>query len=185
MIIQEGIMRRFIIGCTAALLGASPAAAEVKSAEDNGFSIVWAATVAAPPDRIWAELGQVGHWWNPAHSWSGEATNLSLTPVETRHSGVEVGEKLSKSKGSVEHLRVVFADPERLLRLTGGLGPLQSMAVSGVMDWGMKPVAGGTELTLRYTVSGAISGGGKALAPAVDGVLGEQFKRLTAVVGKK
>lgn len=174
-------MRRVIIGCTAALMAASPAAAEVKSAEDNGFSIVWAATVAAPPDRIWAELGQVGHWWNPAHSWSGEAANLSLTPV----AGGCFCEKLPKSKGSVEHLHVVFADPERLLRLTGGLGPLQSMAVSGVMDWGMKPVAGGTELTLRYAVSGAIPGGGKGLAPAVDGVLGEQFKRLTALVEKK
>ena len=174
-------MKNIITAGAVALLMASPASAEVKSAEDNGFSIAWTANVAAPPARVWASLGQISRWWNGDHSWSGDAANLSLTPV----AGGCFCEKLPKSKGSVEHLRVVFADPNRLLRLTGALGPLQSMALAGVMEWELKPNANGTELSLRYTVSGAIPGGGKGLAPAVDGVLGEQFKRLTGFVGKK
>ncbi len=174
-------MTRIICAVSAALLVAAPASAEVKSADDTGFSIAMTATVAASPDQLWATLSQIGRWWNPAHSWSGDGANLSLTPV----AGGCFCEQLPKSRGSVEHLRVVFADPGRMLRLTGGLGPLQSMAVAGVMDWTFKPAAGGTELSLRYTVSGAIPGGGKGLAGPVDQVLTEQFGRLKALAEKK
>ena len=173
-------MRNIAIICAVSLLAAGPAAAEVKSADANGFSIAWTATVAAPPDKLWAALGQIGRWWNSAHSWSGDAANISL---DLRAGGCFC-EVLPKSGGSVEHMRVVFADPGRLVRLTGGLGPLQSMALAGVMDWSLKPASGGTELSLRYTVSGAIPGGGQALAPAVEGVLGEQFGRLKAFAEK-
>ena len=93
-------------------------------------------------------------------------------------------EQIPEGKGSVEHARVVLAMPPKVLRLTGGLGPLQSMPVNAVMEWSLRPLHRGTELSMRYTVDGAIPGGGKALAPIVDKVLAEQFERLKAYVEK-
>ena len=44
-------------------------------------------------------------------------------------------EKIPAEGGSVEHLRIVFARPGRLLRAQGGLGPLQGEAVVGTLTW--------------------------------------------------
>lgn len=173
--------RRAILLAMGLVLAASPAAAEVKAASEGGFSIAMTTVVAAPPDRLWAAMTQIGRWWNPDHSWSGDAANMTL---DARAGGCFC-EALPREKGSVEHLRVLFAQPGALLRLGGGLGPLQTMAINGVMDWKLKPVASGTELSLTYAVSGAIPGGGQGLAPIVDQVLAEQFGRLKAFAEKK
>ena len=174
-------MKYLISGLALAAAAAAPAAAEVKAADDGCFSIAWMATVEASPAETWVALSQIGRWWNGAHSYSGDAANMQ---IELKASGCFC-EAVPRVKGSVEHLRVVQVLPPSLLRLTGGLGPLQSMPVSGVMDWTLKPSGSGTELRMTYAVSGAIPGGGKGLAPIVDQVLGEQFKRLTGLVGAK
>lgn len=167
-------MKRLLLTLGLGLGLASPAMAEVMSADDGGFVLAMTTAVAAPPDRTWAALTRIGGWWNPAHSWSGDPANMTLDP----RAGGCFCEALPKTGGSVEHLRVVFADPGRLLRLRGGLGPLQSMPVDAMMEWTLKPSGTGTELTMRYTVWGPIRGGGKTLAPIVDQVLAEQFGRL-------
>ena len=74
-------------------------------------------------------------------------------------------------------MTVVFADPGRLLRLDGGLGPLQSMAVSGVLTFELKPGEKGTDVEVTYVVGGYSRGGFKDIASGVDAVLAAQIAR--------
>jgi hypothetical protein len=161
------------------LLVASPVAAEVKSASNSGFEVERKAIVFAPPAEVYGRIARIGTWWNVAHSYSGKAANLSL---ETRAGGCFC-EKLDNG-GSVEHMRVVYADPARGLRLQGGLGPLQSEAVNGTLSWSFKSVQGGTALTQNYVVAGTARGGLQIFAAPVDQVLGDQFDRLVAALAR-
>lgn len=87
---------------------AGPAAAEVKSVTPNGFEVASIATIAAPADRVYAALGEVGRWWDPSHTFSRDAANLSM---ELRAGGCFC-ERL-KDGGSVQHLQVVYAAPAK------------------------------------------------------------------------
>jgi len=158
-----------------ALLAASPAAAEVTASADTSFTVTQKLAVAAPPAKLWATLVAPASWWNPEHSWSGDAANFSM---DARAGGCFC-EKLAEG-GSVEHLRVLFVQPNKLLRLGGGLGPIQAMPASGVMTFALKPGADGksTELTVTYAVAGG-PGLGKIAAPA-DGMIAGQLARLKA-----
>jgi len=157
---------------TALLLAAAAASAEVADVADNGFALKQTVTVSAAPDRAWAALVDVGKWWSSDHTYSGDAANLSL---DARPGGCWC-EKLP-GKAGVEHMTVLFADPGKLLRLKGGLGPLQAMAVSAVMTWTFKPSDKGTVVEITYLVGGYSRGGFKDLAPGVDGVLRSQVER--------
>ena len=42
----------------------------------------------------------------------------------------------------------------------------------------LRAVEGGTDITQTYAVAGTIRGGAEALAPAVDGVVGQALERL-------
>ena len=159
---------------------AAPAAAEVKSATPNGFEVASATTIAAPPDRVYAALGEVGHWWSPSHTFSKDAANLSL---ELRAGGCFC-ERL-KDGGSVQHMQVVYAAPGEGLRLRGALGPLQTEGVDGTLSWSLKPAGGGTSVTQSYVVGGYIRAGMEQWAPRVDRVLDEQLQRLKAYVEGK
>src|SRR5271169_5896959 len=121
---------------------AGPAAAEVRSVTPNGFEVITIATIAAPADRVYAALGEVGRWWSPAHTFSRDAANLSM---ELRAGGCFC-ERL-KDGGSVQHLQVVYAAPGQGLRLRGALGPLQTEGVEGTLGWTLKPGEGGTNVT--------------------------------------
>ena len=156
---------------------AAPAAAEVVDAQANGFEVSRTVKIAAPPARVYAAMALVGRWWSPVHSWSGDARNMTLVAK----AGGCFCERL-KSGGSVQHMTVIYADPGRMLRLRGALGPMQSMALDGVLSWSIKPTPEGSEVVQTYAVAGYLKGGAQALAPAVDGVLGEQLGRLKAFV---
>src|SRR5262245_48469333 len=67
-----------------------------------------------------------------------------------------------------------FTEPGKILRMTGGLGPLQQFAVSGVMTVEFKAEGQGANLTFTYTVGGYIPGGFEKLAPLVDQVMVQQ-----------
>jgi hypothetical protein len=41
---------------------AGTASAEVKSVTANGFEVATTGTIAAPADRVYAALGEVGRW---------------------------------------------------------------------------------------------------------------------------
>jgi uncharacterized protein YndB with AHSA1/START domain len=156
---------------------AGPARAEVKSVAPNGFEVVTVATIAAPADRVYSALGEVGHWWSPSHTFSRDAANLSM---ELRAGGCFC-ERL-KGGGSVQHLQVVYAAPGEGLRLRGALGPLQMEGVDGTLAWTLKSAEGGTSVTQSYVVGGYIRGGTEAWAPRVDQVLDEQLQRLKSFV---
>jgi hypothetical protein len=79
--------------------------------------------------------------------------------------------------GGIEHMRVSYIDPGKRIVLTGSLGPLLYEATAGVMDLQFERSAGGSKVTLDYKVAGFANGGAEKLAPLVDSVLGEQFKR--------
>ena len=173
-------MRRSSLAAFLALAAASPATAEVKDAADNGFTVAFHASVAAPPGKVWEALVHPGRWWNMEHSYSHDSANLMLDP----RAGGCFCEKVPADKGEVEHGRIVQIRPGSLLRIDGAFGPFQAMAVSGVLSWELKPVGTGTDLVMSYAVGGYLPGGGKMFAPIVDGVMGDQFARLKATVEK-
>lgn len=149
------------------------AAADVVAASEAGLEVRETATIAAPPARVWATLVTPARWWDKAHTWGGDAGALSL---DARPGGCFC-ERLSGG-GGVEHLRVVYVAPGKLLRMTGGLGPFQGDAVAGVMTVELRGEGAGTVVVLSYSVAGRRTGGFAALAPGVDGVLAGQVARL-------
>lgn len=166
------------IGALGALgvLAGSPALAAVTASGQAGFTVTETAHVAAPPDKVFAVLVAPARWWSSDHTYSRDAANLSLDP----RAGGCWCEKLPGG-GSAEHLRIVHVQPGKLLRLRGGLGPLQAMPADGVMTWTLAAASGGTDLKMTYAVFGDPAVGLGALAPPVDQVLGEQVARLKNV----
>ncbi|MEP7350717.1 MAG: hypothetical protein ABI668_12325 [Sphingorhabdus sp.] len=171
----------------AALLAtlSSPALAEVKNITDTGFSVVHIAEVPAEPGVIWKRLIAPRDWWNKAHSWSGATTGFY---IDAQAGGCfcelfqETGaDGKIKTTGSVEHMRVIFAQPGKVLRMQGALGPLQSEAMLGTLTVAMEPLKDGkgTKISLAYNVGGYMRYKVADIAPAVDKVLADQFKRLT------
>ncbi len=160
-------------GAFALFLGPS-AFAEVVESSAAGFAIKSVVRIAAAPDRVYAAVVQdVGRWWDPAHSYSGDARNLSIDP----RPGGCFCERLG-DQGGVQHLAVVFVAPRQRLRLTGGLGPLQDSGVAGSLTWDFAGKDGATELTVTYVVGGFRPGGLQGLASPVDSVLTGQLQRL-------
>ena len=151
---------------------ASPAAAEVVSAGPNGFHVRQSVQIVVPTDTAYAGFGRVGSWWNKEHTYSGDSANLSMA----LNPGGCFCERLPNG-GGIEHMRVAFVDPGKRVVLTGSLGPLLFEATSGVMDMKFERTAGGSKITMDYRVAGFSNGGAEKLAPLVDGVLAEQFKR--------
>jgi uncharacterized protein YndB with AHSA1/START domain len=153
---------------TALTLGAA-AEADVKQAAADGFLIEHRYAIAAAPDAVWRALLQPGRWWPAEHTWSGVAANLSLS--------AEAGACFCErwDGGAVEHGRVVMARPGSLLRISAALGPMQEMAVTGVLTIKLEPDASGTRATVTYRVSGDASHQLDKLAPVVNDVLNLQF----------
>jgi uncharacterized protein YndB with AHSA1/START domain len=163
-----------------AALWAAPATAEIAATGPNGFATHDEAVVAASPADVWIELTDPAGWWNPQHSWSGSAANLTLFPI----AGGCFCEELPESGGSVEHMRVIHAVPDRMLRLSGALGPLQAEALTGTLTVTLEPVEGGTRIAWDYVVSGFARFDLAGVAPNVDAVQSEQLGRLAARLGR-
>lgn len=173
-------------GVMAPIGGASAKVAEVS---DRGFIVRHAAEVPGGVDEVWALLLKPAQWWDSEHTWSGDAANLSIEP---RAGGCfcevlpNVTSPRASPRGGVEHLRVVYIERPRVLRMTGALGPLQAEAVNGTLTVQIKPVASAsdkTQILLEYVVGGYARTPFPQLAPGVDGMLGEQLRRLAAKLG--
>ena len=161
-------------------VAAAAAPAEVANVGPNGFTVHQAVTIPGSPEKVYAALvNGVGGWWNPEHTYSNDSKNLS---IDARPGGCFC-EKLGNG-GGVEHMRVVFAWPGRMLRMTGALGPLQGSGLAGSMTWKLAAAkaAGVTTLEFSYGVGGYMAGGFDKIAPAVDAVLGEQLARFKSFV---
>ena len=158
-------------------LGASPAFAGVESATAGGFVLQAEAEVAASPDQVWRRLPHVERWWSGEHTYSGDARRLSLDP----RAGGCWCERWGDGQ-SIEHMHVVLVtehDGVRTLPLTGGLGPLQELAVNGALTFTVAPLASGAKIAMTYRVSGDPALGLDQMAPLVDSVLWEQFGRFS------
>ncbi|MEZ5559817.1 MAG: SRPBCC domain-containing protein [Pseudomonadales bacterium] len=160
------------------LAAVEPAAGQVAAQAPEGFVVANELLLDGSPERVYQAItGEVASWWDGRHSWSGDAANFSMDP----RAGGCFCERLPAG-GSVEHMRVVFASPGHLLRLSGGLGPLQGMGVSGSMDFALAAAdrPDQTRLAFRYVVSGYPAGGLDGMAEPVDSVLSGQLQRLAA-----
>lgn len=177
-------MKKLLLISAALAAFSSPALAEVKVTSDSGFNIVHLSSVEATPEEVWKRLLAPKDWWNKSHSWSGSSAGFY---IDAQANGCfcelfqEKGDdgKL-KTVGSVEHMRVIFAQPSKVLRMQGALGPLQSEAVIGTLTVAIEPVkdSGSTRVSFSYVVGGYMRYKVTEIAPAVDKVLGEQFKNL-------
>ena len=165
---------RSCIPCLLALLVllVPVARAEVKESAPDHLLVQDSRVVHASPTQLYAALIDVGHWWNGEHTYSGDASHLSLQ--------AEAGGCFCERWGdqSAAHGRVLWAAPGHLLRLESALGPLQGMAVQGVMTFTLKPAGDGTTLQFEYRVNGASNSGLDKLGATIDGVLMEQLQRL-------
>lgn len=178
-------MKKYAIFVAAALaVISSPAVAEVKATSDTGFNVVHIASVKAGPDEIWKRLLAPKDWWNKAHSWSGSSAGFYID-AQANGCFCELFQETGadgklKTTGSVEHMRVIFAQPGKVLRMQGALGPLQSEAVIGTLTIAMEPAKDGadTKVSFSYVVGGYMRYKVADIAPAVDKVLAEQFRNL-------
>jgi hypothetical protein len=157
---------------------ATSANGEVIDAAPGGFTVTHTTEISASRIDVYkAAVDHIGDWWSDDHTLSGDAGNMYL---EARTLGCFC-ERLGEA-GGVVHLVVTFVNPGVILRLTGGLGPLGLMGVSGNMTWEFDDAVNGTSLTLNYAVGGYMSGGLDSIAVAVDGVLVQQMTSLKAFV---
>jgi uncharacterized protein YndB with AHSA1/START domain len=155
-----------------------PIAGEVISLTPSGFEVKREATVKAAPKVVFSALTErVSSWWNPQHTWSGDAKNLS---IDLRPGGCFC-ETLPGGGGAV-HMTVVNIAPPLLFRMTGALGPLQSSGVAGSLTWKLAATETGSALTLSYVVGGVMPGGLDRIGPLADVMLGEQVQRLVTFV---
>lgn len=134
-----------------------------------GFVMENTVTIAKPVEQSWQHFIQdIDQWWPKDHTWWGKKSTLSLD----NFAGGCFCERTSQELGnSAEHMRVTFVDKHKLLRMTGGLGPLQGMGIYGALDWRFEALEnGGTQLTMRYQANGYNPDNYQEFIPIVDKV---------------
>ena len=150
----------------------------MKAAAADGFLIEHRFTIATPAAKVWESLQHPERWWPADHTWSGKRENLSLVA----DSGGCFCERWDGN--SVEHGRVVLVMPGKMLRLDAALGPLQELAISGVITIALEEKDGMTAMVVTHRISGDASHKLDAFAPIVDQVNGLQFGGLAADAAK-
>jgi uncharacterized protein YndB with AHSA1/START domain len=167
---------KFISATAAAaiLFALAPASARsaVVDSSAGGFTIKTTMTIQAKPEEVYQRLLRIGDWWESAHTYSGDAHNLS---IEEKPMGCFC-ERLP-GQGGVRHMEVVYFAPGKRLVMIGGLGPLQSMGAAGSLTIEIAPAEDGVKLEYTYAVGGYLPAGMNTLAPVIDTVLGRQFAR--------
>jgi uncharacterized protein YndB with AHSA1/START domain len=175
------------LATAAAAFGAAPLAAEVTDEKPSGFVSRHEVIVTASPKEVWLALISPARWWRSDHTWSGASANLTLTPQAGGCFCETIPEVDTPGKftleGSVEHMRVIQAYPERALRMQGALGPLQSEPVNGILTIAISEAKGGTRIVWEYNVGGSMRYEVPVIAKAVDGVMGSQIAALAKLLG--
>ena len=148
-----------------------PASAEVVQMSATGFETTQSITIDKPINQVWPVLRNPQKWWSKEHTYSDDSANLYLD-------GQALGcfcERLADG-GSIAHAQILYIQPPRMIRMTGGLGPLQAEAVTGTLTWALaREGESATRVTFTYIVAGTIRGGAEAIAPKVDEVLAVQL----------
>jgi len=177
--------RWLLTGVISCLLTTQSAHADTTAVSSSGFTSSFRAEIKAAPAQAWAAVVQLPRWWNSSHTYSGNAANLSLD-AQAGGCMCERWRDAAGASHSVQHAQVLLAQEGRVLRLNGGFGPLQDLAVVGVLTIVTAAGTGADAdkhfLRMTYRVAGGAEAGLDKLAPAVDGVIGEQFKRLKSLI---
>ena len=155
-----------------------PSRAEVSDSAANGFTVKIATVIRARPDEVYDRLvHNVGDWWNAEHTYSNDAHNLS---IEDKVLGCFC-EKFPTG-GGVRHMQVIMVMPNKMLVMSGGLGPLQKFGTTGTMTFALLPMRNETRLEVTYAVGGYLNGGLSTWADPVDKMLTEQVTRFKTYV---
>lgn len=159
-----------ILAALLSLTLAPTARAEVRESSEHGFVLENVETVPVGRDAVWAALIDIARWWPSGHTWWGDASKLSINPVAGGCFCEIDGER------QAEHMRVVFVEPGQILRLTGGLGPLQGIGINGILEFRIDDIlGGGSTITLSYRFSGQMPQERDAFIEVVDRVQGGQL----------
>jgi hypothetical protein len=149
------------------------AEADVLNSGPGGFVLEITTVVDKTVEESYAQFLRIDEWWDGDHSWFGSADNFYLEPM--------VGGCFCEVKGDkqAQHMRVSFVEPNKEVRMLGGLGPLQMLGVHGAMSWKFLPTDDNqTRILHRYAVTGFHEDGLDKLAAVVDSVQTSQVQRL-------
>ncbi len=147
------------------VLAGSSVEAKIVDQAANGFTLEnseWVATIrrpaGSPSSTTWASGGLL------TIAGGADASKLSISE--------KVGGCFCELNGARQawHMTVTFVDPGRLMRMTGGLGPLQGMGMDGALEWRFVAENGGTRITLWYRAGGYTPDDLASFVPVVDKV---------------
>jgi uncharacterized protein YndB with AHSA1/START domain len=158
----------------AALLcaAAGPAAAEIVSQSADAFSLSYERRIPASHEAVLDALVLPGAWWSDAHTYSGDAANIT---IDLRPGGCWCE---ALPGGGVKHAEAVLVWPERrMVRFDAPFGPLQGMGADAVLTMTWADAEDGADRLLKWTFVANGPGVG-AMAGPVEGVMAEQFGRL-------
>ena len=158
----------------------SSAQARIIDQAPNGFTVENSEGVPADPEIAWKVfVNDVGKWWPADHSWWGDASKLSISE--------KAGGCFCEINGAQQawHMTVTFVDPGKLMRMTGGLGPLQGMGLNGALEWRFAEEKGGTRITLWYRAGGYTPDDLSKFVPVIDQVQGLQLGGLANYLRKQ
>lgn len=157
---------KFVALSVVLLLSISPSlSAKVLAVNEHGFIVENSVSTNQSATLVWQALvNDIDKWWPKDHSWWGEKGKFTLN--------AKAGGCFCEVSGnkSAQHMRIVFVEPSKLLRMSGGLGPLQGMGMNGALTWVITEEQGNTMITLTYRVHGINPGGFQELAPIVANV---------------
>lgn len=136
-----------LLGATFILL-AAPASAEVVSRSENGFVLRFEMQSDASPEQMIAAVRALPEWWDPAHTYTGDADNLSLA-FEPGGCWCE-----ARADGTTfRHAEVVEIAPNRVT-MNAPLGPLHGRATRADLAWTIGGHTPGDTIALQFTVEG-------------------------------
>src|SRR5260221_11308121 len=166
--------KEFVFALIILVLTVVTAKPDVLDSSSNGFTVKATVQIQAAPKDVYRQLiHNVGDWWNSAHTYSGDAHNLS---IDDKPTGCFC-EKLP-NEGSVRHMEVVSLMPGKALGMTGALRPLQNIAATGNMRVQLSASERGTKREFAYPGTGYLPADVKAWDLPVNSVLPEQFTRV-------
>ena len=164
-------MIRILISFLLTSLASGIASAEIVKSSADGFIIQHKVSTEHDKVKVFKTMtDKVGKWWNPEHSFSGDAGNMLID-----------ADCFCERWGGnlVRHLDTTIWLENSKVVMQGGLGPLKELGLDGTMIWSVSSTGdGGTNLTWKYYVNGFSETDLIGLATAVDGVLQEQIGRL-------
>lgn len=166
-------MLRPLIAAAVLALSAAPATAEVVARTADSFTLRFAVPIETTTGDVVLALEDIGGWWDGAHTYSGDASNLSLS----LDPGGCFCEALPDGS-TFEHGRVVALDDDHLA-LNAPLGPLKAAARKADLTFSWPDAGTGTMVTMTFVVEGPGLG---AMADPVNSVMGVQFARFIRYV---